>query len=31
MLAEDYLELAKEAAPTGQQQQQIQPKKSEEQ
>jgi hypothetical protein len=26
MLAEDYLELAKEAAPVGQQQQQIQPK-----
>jgi hypothetical protein len=31
MLAEDYLELAKEAAPSGQQQPQIQPKKPEEQ
>jgi hypothetical protein len=31
MLAEDYLELAKEAAPVGQQQQQIQPKKPGEQ
>ena len=31
MLAEDYVELAKEAAPVGQQQQQIQPKKPEDQ
>jgi hypothetical protein len=31
MLAEDYLELAKEDAPSGQQQPQIHPKKPEEQ